>query len=446
MSGDSALFLAAAPSAALKTVAETPPRAAVRTVLVGLVAIAVALLVWSAVAELDIVATAPARLVPASQVKPVQAPEYGVVSELLVAEGDVVHAGDVVLRLDATLARAEGAQVEADLHLKRLIVQAIEAELGLGTQRLGSGAPRHLLVQVREQFAARRQALEDAVANEREAGVRAHHERSAAQRLLEKLRQTLPTYQQAAASYAQLLKEGFVGELAANEKQREFVEREQDLKAQLATIDALTAAIAQSERRQQQLRSTYTADLLRERVEAQAALQRLEQDATKSGFRARQLDVVAPQAGTVKDLVVRASGHVAPAGSVLMRIVPEGDQLVAEAMLANEDVGFVEPGQPTRVKLLSYPFQKYGLLDGRVMQISADALEDADHAATPRSPLAYRALIQLDSQTLVSPGGQAFDLTAGMAATIEIHQGRRTVMEYLTSPVRRVVAEAGRER
>jgi HlyD family secretion protein len=433
-------------SPTLEVLSSSAPVEAIRTFLVTLVLSVAALLAWTMLAELDIVATAPGKLVPVSQVKAVQSADAGVVVELRVSEGDRVRAGDLLLRLDATFARADAAQLEGEIGLKRLTVLAIDAALAGTPLADPAGAPRPLFNQVRAQFEARRQALDDAVAQEQEAAVRARHERTAAQRQLDKLTQTLPTYRQAAESYAQLQKEGFVGQLAASEKERDAVEREQDLKAQAATIEALTAAIAQSERRQQQLWSNYAADLLRERGEARAALLRLQQDAAKNEFRSRLLDLVAPQDGRVKDLLVRAPGYVVQAGTVLMRIVPDGDPLVAEAMLANEDVGFVEVGQPARIKLMAYPFQKYGLLDARVAQISADAADDTDRANASRAPLAYRAVLQLSAQRLIAPGGDDFELTAGMAATVEIHQGRRTVMEFLTSPVRRVVAEAGRER
>jgi HlyD family secretion protein len=428
----------------LRELEVTPPAVATRAtllVLLGLVAILVA---WSLMAELDMVASAPGKLVPASQVKIVQAPDAGIVSEILVDEGDHVHASQTLVRLDSTLVTAENTQVANELRLKRLIVRAIDAELR-GTSFVRVDEDPAVFNQVRAQFAARRRSLDDAVAHEQAAATRAQHERLAAQRQVEKLRETLPTYRQAAESFARLLQDGFIGELAANDKQREAIERAQDLKTQEATVEALTAAVAQSERRQEQLQSSFRADLLRERVEAHAAGERLEQERTKAGFRSHQLEVVAPQDGVVKDLLLRAPGSVVQAGTPLMRIVPDGDPLVAEAMLANEDVGFVEVGQLARIKLVTYPFQKYGMLEGYVRQISADASEAAEGQRSA-PPLTYRALLELTTQQLRAPNGRSLDLTAGMAATVEIHQGRRTVMEFLLSPVQRVTAEAGRER
>ncbi|MDZ7653417.1 MAG: hypothetical protein U5L03_13140 [Burkholderiaceae bacterium] len=130
---------------------------------------------------------------------------------------------------------------------------------------------------VSQQFTARRQALADAIAQEDQTAARARHDRAAAQQVREKLAATLPSYRQSAESFTKLHSEGFVGELMANDKRRELIEREQDLKAQEATLQALEAAIAQSDSRITQLRSQFRSQLLSERVEAEAAVSRLSQ-------------------------------------------------------------------------------------------------------------------------------------------------------------------------
>jgi hemolysin D len=336
-----------------------------------------------------------------------------------VRDGDPVAAGQVLLRLDATAAEADAAPV---------------------------------FTQVREQFAARRQALADALAQEEQAGARARSDLLAARRLRDKLSSTLPVLQQSADSHARLHSEGFVGELLAAEKRREVLEREGDLNAQEAAVEALTAGVAQSARRREQLRSSYRAELLRERVDAVATVQRLEQESQKSGLRTNLMEIRAPHDGIVKDLAVHTLGAVVQTGTSLLQVVPTGDRLRAEALLANEDIGFVEVGQPVKLKLAAYPFQKFGMLEGRVVQISADAIAQTEAARSSGiSPLAaptqtYRAVVELAEQGLRLPSGRYLDIAPGMVLTAEIHQGRRTVMEYLLSPLQRVAMEAGRER
>jgi HlyD family secretion protein len=244
-----ATALAADRSPTLHDIETTPPTRALAATLWTLVALVTVLLVWALVARLDIVATAPGKLVPASQVKVIQASEAGIVHEIAVRDGDRVKAGQLLLRLDATLNGADSASIDRELALKRITVAAIDATLADKVPRPAKGDPPTLFAQVSQQFAARRLALADAIAQEQQASHRATNERHAALQVRDKLEHTLPVVSQAADSYAKLHQEGFVGELLANEKRKDLIEREQDLKAQHATVQALDAAIAQANQR-----------------------------------------------------------------------------------------------------------------------------------------------------------------------------------------------------
>jgi len=118
--------------------------------------------------------------------------------------------------------------------------------------------------------------------------------------------------------------------------------------------------------------------------------------------------------------------------------------------IENQDIGFVAPKQPVRLKLAAYQFQKYGMLDGVVQTVSADASEqqdgtDAKATATPSNGTVFKALIELKTQEL-DANGLLLPLAAGMQVSAEILQGKRTVLEYLLSPVQRITGEAGKER
>jgi hemolysin D len=173
------------------------------------------------------------------------------------------------------------------------------------------------------------------------------------------------------------------------------------------------------------------------------------------------MELKAPQAGTVKDIATTTEGAVVQPGSVILTLLPLGEPLFADVAIKNEDIGFIQVGQTAQVKLAAYPFQKYGLLTGKVVHVSADATEvngqgasngnagggSPSSAANPASQVAtYKARIALSEQHLISPTGQKLQAGAGMQVTVEIHQGRRTVLEYLLSPVAKAVQEAGREK
>jgi hemolysin D len=195
------------------------------------------------------------------------------------------------------------------------------------------------------------------------------------------------------------------------------------------------------------LRSQYRSQLENERVETLSVLNRSGQELQKSNVRADLLEIKAPNAGVVKDLAVTTKGAVVAAGALLMNVVPANEPMQAEVLLRNEDVGFITAGQPAQIKVAAYPFQKYGLMQGKVALVSADSIDPKQAAQGQVPALTYRALISLDTTHLQSQAtGEKLPLNAGVVVTAEIHQGRRSVIEYLLSPVRKVAQEAARER
>jgi HlyD family secretion protein len=432
----------------LLAIQEQPPSRLPRTVGYATGGLFIVLLAWAAFGQLDIVAAAEGRLVPRNYSRVVQPAEAGVVREVLVRDGESVRAGQVLMRMDATTATADLGTLQADAALKALSLRRIDAELRGAPLVLRPGDPPEVAAQVLAQYRARRQHYQDATAQEEATLSRAQHDLAAARQQLAKLQATVPLYRQSAQSYEKLVKEGFVSELGANDKLRERIEKEQELKVQEANLQALAATVEQSRSKLAQIRSSYESQLRNEQVELQAQQQRTAGELRKQAYRSGLLELRAAEAGVVKDMVTYTPGTVVQPGAVLMNLVPVNEPLFAEVAIRNEDVGFVVPGQSAKVKLQAYPFQKYGMLEGQVQVVSADSLANDPQraAAQGQSPQSYKAVVRLDTQQLHAANGESLKLTAGMAVQAEIHQGQRTVLEYLLSPVQKVVKEAARER
>ena len=349
--------------------------------------------------------------------------------------------------MDTRLSDADRSVVDNELKLRELQLRRIDAELAERPLRRGADDPAPLLLQVEAQYRARRQAYLDTLGAERTLRAKAQQDLQAAQEVERKLNRTLPLYREQAQGWDQLAKEGFAGRLMALERQRLYIENEQDLRAQVHNIASLTASLAQSEQRIAQITSSYRQQLQNERLEADAQRHRLRQELDKQQHRSGLLELRAPQASVVKDLATHTPGTVVAPGTILLTLVPTGEPVIAEVWVTNADAGFVQPEQKTRVKLTAYPFQKYGMLDGRVQRISADAQDKTGEGAGAKSfqETAYRALIHLDNAFLESRGAR-LALVPGMLVSAEIHLGRRTVLEYLLSPIQRIAHESGRER
>lgn len=429
----------------LLAIQESPPGRLPRLVFYIVALLFAILVAWAIFGRVDIVASAEGRLVPKTFTKIVQPAEAGIVVEILVREGQEVEQGQVLVRMDATTATADLGTLRNESAFRNLTLRGVDAELQGKPFLIGSGDPAELYQQVAAQFQARRFAYLDAVSQEQAVLGRARHDLASAEQTLQKLRATLPLYEQTAKSYEQLVRDGFVSEMGANDKIRERIEKTQDLKAQEENVKAMRSAIAQSEQRLAYLGSNYRSQLLNERVETQSQFRKLEGELTKQRYKSSLLELRAPQAGVVKDLGVTTVGTVVQPGAVLLNVVPKSEPLVAEVAIRNEDVGFVQPGQGAKVKFAAYPFQKYGLIEGFIEHVGADsATEEASKLGQP--PQTYKAYIRLNKQQLRAPNGEELKLNAGMAVVSEIHQGTRSVIEYLISPIQKVSQEAGRER
>ncbi|MBW7900132.1 MAG: HlyD family type I secretion periplasmic adaptor subunit [Rhodocyclaceae bacterium] len=436
----------------LQAAAPSPlPRLVLRIVL-GLLAV---LLLWAVFGRLDIIAVAQGKLVPLSYLKVIQPAESGIVAELLVREGDVVAAGQVLVRMDRHVSEADSRQIENDLAVKRLTLRRIDAELTDKPMQRQADDPPALHAQVDAQARARRQAYRDALGAERALQEKAEQDHRAALQQERKLTDTLPIVRDQEAGWNRLRAEGFAGKLMALDKTRTRIEVEQELAAQKHTVESLKAAIEQSRQRVAQITSNYRQQLASERVEVEAELHKLIQEYEKQSHRHGLLELKAPQDGIIKDLATHTRGTVVQPGTILMTLVPHDEPMQAEVWIGNQDAGFVHEGQAAKLKLATYPFQKYGMVEGTVAHVSPDATEGGDPAARrttqgdagepPTLPAGYRTLVALKTPWLENDGSR-HRLSPGMQVTAEIHLGTRTVLEYLLSPVRRVAHEAGRER
>ncbi len=431
---------------------QRPPSPLPRVVLNVLLVLLASLLLWSLVGKVDIVASAQGKLVPQTYVKIVQPADSGVVREILVEEGAHVTAGQVLLRMDTTLAAADAAIASRELEMRRLQLRRIEFEMtGHRMERL-EGGDASLFAEVQAEATGRRRAYEDAVGAERGALTQAQEELEAALGQQAKLEQLLPIFQEEQQSLKKLSEQGLVPKFQYAEKQRERIETEQNLVSQRRTVTGLRARIAQSQSRISMVTSDYQQKLLAERTEAQSAAQRAEQELAKQEHRGKLAELRAPQDGIIKDVATYTEGAVVNAGTVLMSLVPAKDELVAEVYIKNEDVGFVREGQSAKIKLATYPFQKYGMIEGTIVRISADASspqaqrsDDEEDAAPPPAVSPFKAIVKLKTQGLLSAGTE-WPISPGMQVVADLREGERTVFEYLLSPVRKVVAEAGHER
>ena len=410
-------------------------------VLLGLLVVA---LLWLVLGRVDVVASAPGKLVPADDVKLIQPGAAGIVHAILVRDGQHVRAGQPLVELDPTVSDADTAQAGKALETAMLDAARLRAILSaLDGRGLRFTPPPGTTAEV----AATQIALARAQLAEIRAGSQtraadtqaARAARAEAQIQADKLSETLPLLDEQIAANETLLEKGYVSKLRVIEMRRQRLVAARDRDAALATARKAEAEIAVAGGNSSQSTAEARARILADLAKAESDARLRKEELTKATKRGSLQRLVSPVDGTVTQLAVHTVGGVVEAAKPIMVIVPARGKLVAEVAIANKDVGFVRAGQPVALKIEAFPFTRYGAVPGRLEQISSDAVQDEKRG------LVYTARVALDRATIVRDG-RAIALTPGMAVTADIRTGRRSLASYLLSPIDEIRTTAARER
>ncbi|MBB5712709.1 HlyD family type I secretion periplasmic adaptor subunit [Sphingomonas xinjiangensis] len=399
---------------------------------------------WIVFGRVDVVASAPGTLIPAGNVKLVQSPDAGVVRAIHVRNGDRVRKGQALIDLDPTLTGADLAQAEkalaaAELEIarNRAIADALSGKAIVFTAP--AGTPLEVAETQRRLIAAQLAEVEATSASLANARMSALSDASAARAQVAKLSDTVPLLDRQIASMNRLDARGYApgARLIELQRQRRTEAGERDVALTQITRGQAEARKLDSQisETREQARHTALADLAK--AEADAILRR--EEVTKARQRSRFQRLVASVDGTVQQVEVHTIGGVVEPAKPLMVIVPSSAGLEVEARILNKDVGFVHEGQEASVKLEAFPFTRYGAVPGRVRAISRDAVQDKELG------LVYVATIALD-RAYVDADGRRYPLSPGLAATVDVRTGTRSIISYLLSPLQSTVSQAGRER
>lgn len=401
-------------------------------------------LLWALFGRIDVVASAPGRLIPIDNVKLVQPSDSGIVRAILVKDGERVRKGQPLIELDPTVSTADTAQARKALQTAlldaaraRAILSALDGH-GLHFEA-PNGTPPELMATQRALAGAELAAIQ-AVASGGAADLRAAQAaRGEALVQAAKLTETIPLLDQQLEAYESLLAKGYAAKLKVIELRRQRLASTKERDAALETANRAAAQSAGAGSVLAQSRAEARAKVLTDlaKAESEASLRR--EELVKSRQRSSLQRLVSPVDGTIAQLAVHTIGGVVEPAKPIMVVVPTGGALVAEVKLLNRDAGFVRVGQPVAVKLEAFPFTRYGTIPGHVASISSDAIEDE------KLGLVYTARIRLDRAT-INRGDAVVPITPGMAATADIGTGRRSIMSYLVSPIDEARQEAGRER
>jgi hemolysin D len=447
--------------AALEIV-ETPPSPTGRAIGISVIALFCFALIWSIFGTVDIVATAPGKIIPTGGTKIIQPFESGVVSAIHVHDGQSVKAGDVLIELDPTMSEAERDHLRSDLFSAKLDVARLRAALSGNPDAVDQFRPpegaspalieinRQLLIsQLAEQQG--KQAALDRQLKQKEA------ERDTIAAAITKIETTLPVLTQRVDIRKYLYDKDLGSKLTYLTEYQDLIGQQQEVLVQKSRLQEAEAAVAALTETRGQTAAEYRRTRFEELTKAEQKAAGLAQDVIKAEQRTKLQALTAPVDGVVQQLAVHTVGGVVGPGQVLLAVVPLDSHLEIEAMVSNRDIGFVHAGQGAEIKVDTFNFTRYGLIHGDVLSVSKDAItrdksqEKPSDKGTERTggesgqELNYAARVSLD-RTQMQVEDKLVNLTPGMAVTVEIKTGSRRIIGYLFSPVMQYKQEMFRER
>ena len=357
--------------------------------------------IWAYNSPVEEVTRGNGNIIPSSREQVIQSLDPGIVTEIMVKEGDMVEKDQILMKLDDTRSSAVLRESEAKVANLEATIARLKAE-AYGTKL---SFPDSVSPELRRReiaaYKARRQVMVDAING---------------------LSQSKAALDREIAITAPLVSEGYVSEVELLRMRRDSA----DLATQI------------SERR-----NRYKADANNELLQAESELAQSKENVAMRADPVERSQIRAPMRGIVKGIKVTTIGGVVNAGEDIMQIVPVDDKLLVEAYIRPQDIAFIRAGQPALVKVRAYDYSIYGGLEGKVTLVGADTVSNsmqnrANDLKLDPNQVYYRVLVQTENNSLKDKNGKPMPIIPGMVATVDIKTGEKTIFQYLIKPITRM--------
>lgn len=395
---------------------------------------------WAAVAQLDEVTRGEGRVIPSRQLQVLQSIDGGLVSEILVREGEVVQANQLLIKIDETrfVSSVKENQAQAlGLMAKAARLRALsDGKAFVPPPEVAKLAPE-IVEQERQLYEAKRDEMNAAVSIARQQLAQRQQELNEAQAKRAQATQGYDLTSRELTVTRPLINSGAVSEVELLRLERDVSRYRGERDMAAAQITRIQAAINEAHRKIEEVELTFRNDAGKELSETAAKLSSLEEGSVALSDRVKQSSIRSPVKGTVKRLLVNTVGGVVQPGKDMIEIVPLEDALLLEARVVPRDIAFLRPGQSAMVKFTAYDFSIYGGLEGTLEHIGADSVMDEKGNAF------YTVRVRTNKPGF---GDANLPIIPGMVAEVDILTGKKSVLAYLMKPVLRAKNVALTER
>ncbi len=400
-------------------------------------------LIWANFAKLDEVTRGSGKIIPSSHIQVLQNLEGGILSEILVEEGELVEKGQVLLKLDAV--RFASSANEAKLkHFEliattaRLTAEVNKKPLKLSAEILKNHPAiaddaRKLLKSRQNELKANQRILNSQIRQKRqeltEARLNVKQFSKGYSLAKEELDMNIP-----------LEAEGVISKVEIIRLKRAAHEARSSRDSARSTIPRLKSTIEEAKSKLSELEIRFHTEALEELNLAKAELERSSESSLALDDRVSRTQVISTVKGTIKQLKITTIGGVIQPGMDLIEIVPLDDQLLIQAEIRPADIAFLHPGQVAMIKFTAYDFSIYGGLEAKLEHISPDTIINEEDGES------YYLIRLRTDKNYLEKNGAKLNIIAGMIADVDILTGKKSVLDYLLKPILKAQGRALRER
>jgi len=385
---------------------------------------------WAAVTELKETTKASGEIVPSGSVLAVQHLEGGIIERIFVRNGDIVKAGDTLVRLNPTAASAQLDEMEArstslKIHRERLLsfAEGREPDYSAVPPRYAKLASGELAILKQQNDALFQEAnVLQSQARQRDSELSVLHSQ------VRKLSARIQTLGVQKDMRERLSAKGLVSKLVYLQTLEQYQTARGELEEIHGKIRTGNNAIEEAENKISQLRSQRRNEALEEAGRVSGDLASVTETIRRLRDRVMRLNITAPVNGIVKGMATNTVGGIITPGGLVTEIVPIDEELVVEARISPIDIGHISVGQKATIKITTFDFARFGSIDGKVSKISASTFKDRDNEVY------YKAEVVLEKK-YVGTDGKKNIILPGMVTEIDINTGERTVLRYLLRPV-----------
>ena len=398
--------------------------------------------IWAHFAVLDEVTRGNGSVVPSRRIQELQNLEGGILSELLVTEGQIVEKGQILARIDNEQAEsvvrdAESKSLEHEAAIIRLTAEANSTPLAF-PDSLKEKAPQMVEDQL-SIYKARQQQSNAELSVLRSQKFQRDQEIS---EMISKRKQLISSHKIAKERRdiaRPLMEKNVYPKIDYLQLEENLIQLQGDIEALSLAIPRIRKAAEEAGERVEQRKAERTSEARKEINRRRVELRSLREAMAAGNDRVTRTDLRAPVRGTVKQIAANTLGGVIRPGDTILEIVPLDDTLLIEVQVRPADIAFLHPGQKAMVKITAYDFSIYGGLEGAVEQISADTIEDK------RGESFYVVKLRTKTNTIVYRG-EDLPIIPGMTASVDILTGKKSVLDYLLKPILKAKQNALRER